>query len=467
MSGIAFNAAVSIFARTIGLGIAFFSLGVVTRYLGPEGSGAYFTVLAYVGIWSVVADLGLYPILVRDLGKHGSDEKETFTAFFSLRVVSLTIVLGLASPLTALFLPYTTTVKAGIAIGSAMYIFLSLTTLFVAVYQKYLRMHVVAAGELAGRLVQAVLVFGLLAAGKGVLAALWASLAGSFVHAAVLAWYARASIAYRFSFAPGEWQKILVLSYPVALSTIFSFVYFKIDTVMLSFFASPREVGIYGLAYKLLEVLIAYPAIYVGLLIPSLARAAETDQKRYDVILGKAFRLLALVALPIFFGGIALAADIIPLFGEGYDESVITLQILLGAVMMIFFGTLYANALIVVNRQKTLAAVYFFGMIANILVNLYVIPRWSYLGAAWTTLATEGAVTVSMIWLLHRYGRLSMEFGRVPRMLAACAIMVGGLMAFGEWPLGALLLFGVTVYGSASVMLGAITFEEVRDLFRT
>jgi len=272
------NAVLSVAARTAGIMLAFFSLGMATRYLGTEKAGEYFTVIAYVGIFSVFADLGLYQTLLRDISRPGAREGEIFSAFFSLRAVSLLAVLGLCAPLVSLFLPYSSTVRLGILFGSGIFICLSLSSLFIAVCQKRLQMQVVAAAELISRLVQAALIYAFLRAGFGVLAALGATFAASVVQLFILAIRARPRINYSFSFNAAPWKNILGASYPIALSTIFSFIYFKVDSLMLSLLKPASHVGIYGLAYKILEIIIAYPAMYVGLLVPVFARSFSENR---------------------------------------------------------------------------------------------------------------------------------------------------------------------------------------------
>jgi len=462
---IAQNTAVSVFARTLGLVLAFFSLGIVTRYLGPDKAGSYFTVLAYVGIFSVFADLGLYQILLRNISRPDADESGIFSSFFSLRVVSLLAILGIIAPLVVIFLPYEAVVKIGVVLGSFIFICLSLITLFVAVFQKHLRMHIVAAGEFFARIIQFVLVFLLLRAGYGVLAALGAMLAASVVHLVVVAVYARQHIPYRFTFNLASWKGILRVSYPVALSTVFSFIYFKIDTLMISYLKPAYDVGIYGLAYKILEMLVAYPAIYVGLLIPVLTSAALRERKIFFKIMRQAFTVLSFAALPMLVGGWMLAPKIISIFGDGYGDSIGVLMLLLGATFSIFFGTLYSNALIIVNKQMTLAHIYFWGMVFNIGSNIYAIPRWSYTGAAWTTLLTEIGVTLAMVILLRRYGWLRSEVWYVPfRVIAATLLMALVLLLFSSYTVFVLVPLGCLSYFAFLVLFRAISIPEIKKL---
>ena len=72
---IAFNTIVSIAARILGTIIALVNIGFITRYLGKDVFGEYVTILAFVSVFSIIADFGLYSLLVRDISRPGADEK--------------------------------------------------------------------------------------------------------------------------------------------------------------------------------------------------------------------------------------------------------------------------------------------------------------------------------------------------------------------------------------------------------
>ena len=89
-------------------------------------------------------------------------------------------------------------------------------------------------------------------------------------------------IGLRFDFA--YWGKIIKTTWPIALSIVLTLIYFKIDTIFLSLMKPAADVGIYGVAYRVLEVLIFFPAIFSGIMMPLLSRNAVTDRVILNVI---------------------------------------------------------------------------------------------------------------------------------------------------------------------------------------
>jgi len=64
------------------------------------------------------------------------------------------------------------------------------------------------------------------------------------------------------------WKKFLKMSFPMGASALVTFLYFKMDTILLSLLKGSEEVGIYNMAYKILENITFFPAMIVGLVLP-------------------------------------------------------------------------------------------------------------------------------------------------------------------------------------------------------
>jgi len=102
---IALNVLINSCAKVLSTILALVSVGLITRYLGTEGFGNYATAVAFLSLFSALADLGLYNISTREISRSGADEKKIMGNVFSLRIISSTTVLILA-PLVIFFLPY-------------------------------------------------------------------------------------------------------------------------------------------------------------------------------------------------------------------------------------------------------------------------------------------------------------------------------------------------------------------------
>jgi O-antigen/teichoic acid export membrane protein len=163
------------------------------------------------------------------------------------------------------------------------------------------------------------------------------------------------------------------------------------------------DVGIYSAPYRILEVIIFFPAAYLGLIMPLLSKQAIENLNDFKKIFQKTFNVLAIFAIPLTAFLLLRAGDIVGIInGVGFEDSAPVLSILSVAIALIFFGNLGGNALIALDLQKKGVWFYFSGALLNISVNLIFIPKFSYLATAWSTVATELLITLGIFALIYK-----------------------------------------------------------------
>jgi len=463
---IAYNTIVSLASRVVGTIIALVNIGLITRYLGQNGFGDYSTILAFLYVFSVLADLGLYSITLREISKAGAPEKEIVSHAFSLRLWAGLFIFGLAALAVWLF-PYSFEVKVGTGLAALGFWLLSINNVLIAVFQKYLRMEKVALAELAGRAVQlglsAYFVWKNFGFFNIVLATSISGLANFLLLFLFVRTYIPLTLTWNFSY----WRQMLKKSYPLAISAVFVMIYFKLDTVMLSLMKSSGDVGIYGVAYKILESLIFFPAVFVGLLMPLLSKYAFASIAEFKKIAQRGLDFLIIFSVPLVAGGLVLSRRIINLIaGPEFAPAAGILNILIFATAIIFFGTLFSSMIIALEKQKALAKIYSIGAIVNFGVNLVLIPRFSYWGAAFSTLLTEFLVTAFMLFVIKKAASFFPSFRLAAKTIFSACLMAGVIFAASGLNLFLLLPIAFLVYFAALFALKGISIQEALVLVR-
>ena len=108
-----------------------------------------------------------------------------------------------------------------------------------------------------------------------------------------------------------------------------------------------------------------------------------------ELIYAKSYKYLFIVGIPIATTITVLAPEIILLlYQSGFAESILTLQILIWSIPLMFLSYTNAWIFISINKQNLLLKLTFVLMIANIILNLILIPQFSYIGAALATVIT-------------------------------------------------------------------------------
>lgn len=461
---IAYNVAFSSIAKILSTVLALVSIGFITRYLGKEGFGSYATVLAFLSFFSAFFDLGLYSISTREISRPGADEEKIMSNIFSLRIISSLFVLILA-PAVVFFFPYPEEVERGILIMAASFIFSSAYQVLNGVFQKNLAMDKVAISELIGKVIQVVVVIAAVKLNLGmdwIFASLLFYMIASFCM--VYLW-SKKYIQLKISFDISYWKSFLKESYPMGISAIITFAYFKMDTILLSLIKSNSEVGIYNAAYKVIENITFFPAMIIGLILPIMSQNIFQNKERFKDVSNKTFKVFAVLALPLVIAVIFLSGGIINLIGgAGFAESAGVLQILVFALALIFFGHFFNAIMIAANLQKKLMYILGLAAFLNIASNLFVISKYSYLGAAYTSVFTELFVVAVTAYFVAKKINYLPKMEKIFGFLFSGFLMAGFLFFFQD------LNFFFLAFGSAGLYVlslwffNVITTEEIKSL---
>ena len=463
---IALNSIISAGARIIGLALSLITIGFISRYLGQTGFGYYATIVAFLYFFTVLADLGIYSICLREISRPEADEKKIMSNAFTLRFFAGLITFGLA-PLIILLFPYPGEVKLGVLIGSVSFWLLSNQQVLIGVFQKHLRMDKIALAELTGRLAQLGVVTFFIWQGMSILFIITALIVGSLINFGLTFFFVRKYIPISFQFDFVFWKNLLKKSLPLGIAIIFTAVYFKLDTIMLSLMKPAADVGIYNLSYKLLESILFFPTMFIGLIMPLMSKYAFSLREKFNQIIQESLNVLLIFVLPMIIGTLFLSDRIILLIsGQDFILSAQVLNILIFAVGIIFFGVLFSNMIISLEKQKTLTYIYGFGLLINLVTNFIFIPKYTYYGAAWTTVLTELVVTFLMAFVLFRTLDKLPSFKYIFKYILAALIMALFLYYFINLPLFVLILLAVLVYFVSLSLFGGFSIKQVLTLIK-
>ena len=349
-----------------------------------------------------MADLGLYTVLVREISKDGVNESVIASKIFTLRFFIIICTVAVADALVFVF-PYSLQVKLGILIASLFAVSSSLTQVLTGIFQKHLRIYLVFLSDVSARLIQVGILVLMVYFKTGLLWFIGAAVISETIRLKLIVYFVRSLTPFKFSVDWDYWKMTIKTALPIAVSLVLVLIYFKMDTVMLSVMKPASDVGIYSVAYKVLEAVIFLPAIYIGLVMPIFSKYAVSNRAKFIETFQTAFDVISIFAL-WFSAYLFIMSDWIVriIGGSNFTEAGAVLKILSFAVFLIFFGNLGGNAIVALNLQKKAMWIYFSGAIVNIGGNLILIPKYSYFAAASTTVVTEFLITLLMFWLIKK-----------------------------------------------------------------
>ncbi len=472
---IAYNTIIQIISKVLATIIGLIIIAIITRYLGQTGFGKYTTAITFLSFFGIIADLGLTLITVQLISKPKADQDKILGNLLGLRLVSAVLFLGLA-PLIALFFPYSQEVKQAIAIAAFSFLFIALNQILVGLFQKQLRMDKVSIAEIANRLV---LLIGIIIVAKTnagligiMLATVISSLVSFILHLIFSFSFAKISLRFDWKY----WLYVIKISWPLALTITLNLIYLKTDTLLLSIIKRKSEigiiaeVGIYGAAYKVIDVLVTLPFMFAGIILPLLtARWSQNDHKGFQQLMQKSFNVMVLFTVPMIVGTQLLANDIMTIVaGPEFALSGPILQILIFAAGIIFLGNIFAHAVIAINKQTKIIAAYLFTALTSLTAYLLIIPKFSYFGAAWITIYSEAIIAISSFYIVWKYTSFIPNILIFFKSLAASFCMLISIYAlqfFGIFNLIIIIFVGTIVYFLFFFLFKGLSKKDLMSLF--
>ncbi|MEK7452795.1 MAG: flippase [Patescibacteria group bacterium] len=464
---VAKNTIISFLGKIISSLIGLISIAFIARELGPDGFGSYNTAIAFLYIFSVFADFGLYQILTREISKDDVAEHRIVSYIFTTRVLLLFFFYTI-SFIVVYFIPvYPNQIKLGIMTASLGFVFLSLSQVLMGIFQKYLKTLLPAIADISARIIQLVLVVYLYQRESSFLDFLLIFVIGAFVNFIFVYIFTKRYVSFSFLFNRLAIYNILRESWPLAVSSILVLIYFKGDTLIISFLKDAKDVGIYNIAYKVIENIIFFPAMFVGLVMPLLSNYFILNTDNFKKVFQKAFDFLNIISIPIICGAFYLAPEIINIIGgSGFEESVLTLRVLIFSIFFIFLGALFGSTIIAINKQKQVMFAYGISAIFNISANIYFINKYSYIGASFVNVITEFLATILMFFIIYRSIKYIPKVMVLFKATISSLLMTLALFLFPVQNIIILFFVGLFVYFSVMYIVRGISKDDFLLFFK-
>lgn len=462
---IAINTIIQTAGRALALILGLISLAIMARYLGREGYGNFTTVIVFVQFFGIIADLGLSVILLQMTSEVGADKAQIFSNIFTFRFFSALILLG-AAPIIVLFFPYPGIIKLGVLLAVGGIFFASLNQLLFGFFQKELKMMVVSIAEAVSRVVLIIFVVVAVYFDIGLTFILLATTLSAFIAFLINYFYSKKFVKLKFAFDWPLWREIFKRSWPVALAIVFNLIYLRADTLLLSLFKSQSTVGLYGAAYQVIDVLVVFPMMFMGLIMPIMSeRWSAKNKEGFRDSLQQAFNAIVIFIVPLVVGTWFLAEKVMQMVaGSEFILSGNILRILIFGCGAVSLGTVFGYAIIAIGKQKKTIWVYALIAVTTLAGYLFFIPKYSYYGAAGMTVYSEVAVLILISLMFWRFVKIRPKFNILFKTILASLVM-GVLLYFIQgWNLALVLILAITVYFASLYLLRGFSREMVREI---
>lgn len=462
---IAHNTIVQVAGKAISTILGLLAIGMMTRYLGQEQFGWYITVITFLGAFGILIDFGLIPVTAQMLSEPKHDKKQLLQNLLGFRFVSALLFLALA-PAVALLFPYPNEVKLAIAFTAISFLAIAMGQVLIGYYQTRLKMHIQAASEVVGRLILVGGLWWVIARDGDFLSVMWIVVASSVGYTLLLWLFASRETPVGFRFDWPVWKAIMGKSWPIAISIVFNVVYLKGDTIMLSLFADQSVVGVYGAAYRIIEVLTQLAMMVMGVMMPLLAfHWSRKKLKDFRHQYQQAFDIMMMLSIPMVVGAIVLAKPIMILVaGPEFAGAALPLQILSIAVFGVYLGAIFGHTAVAINKQKQVMWIYISDAVLTLAGYLIFIPMYGMIGAAWMTVFSELYAGILLFFAIRHYSKQHLQVATLAKIIFAAAVMGSVIFLLPQYHVLILVALGGVVYAGLLFGLGAVSKKTIQEV---
>ncbi len=420
------NVFAQFFGKVLTVCAAFFVVKIISGF-GREFYGEYVTAYEFLAFFGILADMGLFAIAVRDMSKNKEKSSFILGNILSIRLIFIVTATILAGILASFVPNYSEIVKQGIWItGLSMALTIVAGTLS-SVLQAKMKIQYFSGSLVFGKILLALMIFGisknLEIFGKDpnhlFFLFLWAGVISNFVFCSLTLFFVQKFIKISLRFDFDYWKKTLKISLPYGAALILQTLYLRSDLVLISIILGASAIGTYGVAARVMESFLVLGVFFGQSMLPKLS-SEEGDNIKSSRTLYWGIETLIIFSLPILIGIFFFAKDIILLLSSaefvstdnffGADKA---LLILVPTVVFAYANQLFSFALVSKNKQNFLLFINLTGLLCNIGLNLYFLPKYGIISAAVSTVVCEVLVFLLLVKNIRKYFIFCLDYKKV------------------------------------------------------
>lgn len=383
------NAIWIIGGRVVQMLISFF-VGILTaRYLGPGNYGILNYAGAYVAFFTAFCTLGINSVILKDFVDHPDEQGQAIGTTLILRalssVLSSIMIIGIVMAIdTGESLTIMVTALCSVAL-----VFQVADTLNYWFQSRY-QSKVSSVATLIAYIVTSSYRIYLLIMQKDIRWFAFATSVDCICVAVILFWAYKKENGPRLSFSFYKAKELLGASYNYILASMMVAIYGQTDKMMLKQMLDETSVGYYSLASTINNMWVFFLAAIIDSLYPTIIRYANENRILFEKKNRQLYAIVIYISIFVAVGFMLFGEGIIKiLYGETYLPAAMPLKIVCWYTVFSYLGMARNAWIVSTNNQKYLKYICGGAAVANVLLNLLLIPVWGASGAALASLVTQ------------------------------------------------------------------------------
>ncbi len=456
------NSGIVFFGRIFNLAVDFIVGIYLVRYLGSSDYGTYSLVFSYIFLFNFVSLSGMNKVLVREISKNDKIAKTIVGNALTVRTL-LPIVAILLSIAVLDFLNYSSDTNLLISVASITLLIASVQLVYQSIFQTFLKMEYSVFSDIIAKIIYLISIILVIFFNGSLFYIILGIIISSSAALLLNIIFSKKFLKFTFKFNPVCIKKIVKPSFSLTIAGFFFVIYQRIGVLMISLMKDVTEVGLYSAAFKLTETLNMIPATLMISFFPLMSRQYN-NKSNFLSLHEQGIRLMLVIGIPIaILIGQFSKEIVLLLFGSEFLSSSPAVVILVWAEIFIFLNFVYMDTFISIGRQTTVTIVTAIIAIVNILLNYFLIPAYSFLGASWATLIGQALGSCIFLYYIYRLFPLNSYKKTLTKMACLALGFYLFLILFGFMPKYILVILSLLFYVAAALVLRVFPNEEIKS----
>lgn len=399
------NTSVLFLSQLISYILAFFYTLYSARYLGTTNFGIISFATAISGLFAIFTDLGLSTLTIREVAKDKNKTGKFLGNHGSIKLI-LSIITMLALIIFVNVGTFDDITKNVVYLIGSSVIINAFGGIFSSLFRAYEQMEYQSISEILNA---SILFVGILICVFTQQSVIAVSLV--YVIASLIVLLYNFIVCTRnyglihFQADLEFWKYLILTAYPLAITSIFALISFKMNTILLNMLTTSAVVGEYTAAFNLMQALIFIPTVFSTAIMPIFAKLYVDSKEMLAYSYKKSLKYLTIISMPIAMGTTVLSEKIIMfIYGSAYVNTIPILELIIWALPAIFLSYILGTSIASINKQHETVKATFMCLLFSTIGNYILIQLFSGIGAAMITVLNEVSMVIFYMYIMHKYG---------------------------------------------------------------
>lgn len=438
-----------------------YSISLIARYLGQITFGKYGFISSFYYFFITLLDFGISIIAIREIAKERERAGNLLSSFVTFKLFTSILLSFLAVAVANIF-PFPADLRLILSVYAPILIFIALGSIQI-IFDADLRYEYIALSGFFWRISSLLFIILAVKLNLGLVFIVISFLLAEGIKCIVFYLSSRRFVSIKLPVIDMKlWIELVRNAFPVFVTSLLIAIIRNIDVMMLTKMRGFAEVGLYLAPYRLCDMSLSIPIALMGSAFPLMSKFYNQDFNVFKKIYQKSFDILSACGILLTILVLVFADKlIILLFGPGFVRSAYAFRILIFSTLLVYLGIGSGSLLVAVDKQKANMWFYLLGAPLNIALNLILIPRLGFIGAAISNVTAMLLVVSLTFYFVRTKVKIFLETTKIKRAVLAGLVTLVVLFCLKDLNLFISMPISMLLYGLLVIFLKAIDIEDI------